>query len=307
MNGNEVKKLSTSFSKLTHNLKKSCKLVLNNLPSYFMAGLGMMLFIVVIIVVPILLLLATSITYPAIGSLFSKFILWALTSPVYSLVFVVILIFPVSVFLFVIVGSLQAMAHQVLQEGETQAETSHSHLWHKFFSLPGAGAILTILIVIPNLIAWGLAWYHLDAQVYGNAAIFLPIFSFLWTLLTFGLTSLTYPAIIHGKGVQEAVKESFRIAIRHFDQVFGFLVIIIIPFTVLEGPLLYFAMLNDWSLDVFSEITSFDSIYLSGWWVFSIFFWFVILLPIMQIFYMNIYLEYIGESVDSSDLMEIMM
>lgn len=273
-----------------------------------MASLGMMLFIAIMIVLPIILMLNASSAYPALGSQFSQFILWAIRSPVSTITIVVLLIFPVSVLLFVIAGSLQAMANEVVRGGETHAETSHSNLLHKFFPLAGTGAILTILIVIPNLVPWGLVWYQLETRVYGDAAFFLVVFSFLWTFFTFGLTSLAFPAVICGKGVQDAIKDSFRISIQKFDQVFGILLIMIIPFFIIEGPLLYFAMQNSWDIDlVMMEITSFNSIYLSGWWLFSIFFWFFFLLPFMQIAFARIYLVAIGEIIDSTEVQEIVM
>ena len=192
----------------------------------------MLLFIVIMIVLPILVLLTASRVYPNLVAQFSQFILWALTSPVYIITIVVLLIFPISVLLYVVAGSLLAMANEIVRGGESHAETSHSNLFHKFFPLAGTGAILTIMIVIPNLVAWGLAWFHLETRVYGDAAIFLPVFSFLWTFLTYGLTSLAFPAVISGKGVQDAIKDSFKISIQKFDQIFGILLIMIVPFSL---------------------------------------------------------------------------
>ncbi|MFW9769981.1 MAG: hypothetical protein ACFFEM_14260, partial [Candidatus Thorarchaeota archaeon] len=183
--------MSTSFNTVFNDMKTSLGLAWKSMLSYFLAGLGMIivfLVLIVLIAAPI-----AAVAYLALAPLSEATLIalrdWAATNPLALGAIALLVLIPVVSLFMVVSGSIYGMSHDLVTTGETKAESAFSYFRRKFLTYAGAGAILTIIVIIPPVIAWGLTSY-----AYGFATIASPVFqlltisTFVWVFITAGLT-----------------------------------------------------------------------------------------------------------------------
>jgi hypothetical protein len=122
----------------------------------------------------------------------------------------------------------------------------------------------------------------------------------MWVFITVGFCAMVFPAVINGKGVQEAFKESFNLAINRFDRVFGLLCAVFLLAAIMFSPLLVGGI----AMMVSPEITMtlfhpFHPLFagVMVWTVLSAFLWLLLLLPMTIIAFVKVYTELTGGQV----------
>jgi hypothetical protein len=137
--------------------------------------------------------------------------------------------------------------------------------------------------------------------VIGYAArIALSVFTFAWVYITVGLCAMVLPAVVNGKGVQEAFKESFNLAINRFDRVFGLLTAIVLLAAAMFSPILVGAMVVLISPEITMSIFApFHPLFagLMVWTAVSLILWLIYLLPMTIISFVKVYADLTGGQV----------
>jgi len=202
----------------------------------------------------------------------------------------------------VVSGSIYGMSYDLVTTGDTKAEAAFSYLKRKFMTFLSTGAIL-IIVVLPPVIAWGLSSYAMGYTIATSISTLLTIFTFVWVFITAGLTSMVFPAVASGKGVQEAFKESFSLATRYFDRIFGVLTAIVLLLAATLGPVIIAGLTIPAFVQPVMPIISFAILpALVGvmlWTVVSVFLWLLLFLPMVRITWVRVYQELTGGEIAS--------
>ena len=292
--------MSTSFNTVYNDMKTSLGLAKKSMLSYFLAGLGMIIVVGIIFVLfaaPI-----AAVAYLALAPLSEITMIalrdWAVANPILVGSIGVLALIPIVSLVMVVSGSIYGMTYDLVTTGETKAESAFSYLRRKFLTFAGTGAILTIIVILPPIIAWGLASVAFSYIITGLAFQLLTIFTFVWVFVTFGLTAMVFPAVASGKGVQDAVKESFSLTTRYFDRVFGLLSAILLLLLVTFGPMIVWGIsqapfIGPPAMMTFGPVLA----ALLTWTVVSAFLWILLFLPMIRIAWVKVYQELTGGQV----------
>ena len=303
MNLYTVYTMSTTINTIFDDMKTSLRQAYGSALSFFLANLGMVLVVSILtmaIAIPVAVVALFALA-PLTQASFFAMGEWATANPLaIGAVGVLFLVPLVSMFL-VISGSIYGMSHQLVTTGETKAETAFSYLKRMFLTFFVTGVILTIFVILPPVAATGLTSYAMGYMVTVPVSALLSAFTFVWVFITGGLTSMVWPAVVSGKGVQEAFKESFSLATRYFDRVFGLLTAIVLLLLATFGPLVIAAL---GVAAFFPPITMFSPMIpaLIGaalWAVMSAFLWLLLFLPMVRIAWVRVYQELTGGTIAS--------
>ena len=232
---------------------------------------------------------------------------WATANPLAIGGLAIIILIPIVSMFLVVSGSIYGMSHQLVTTGETKAETAFSYLKLKFLTFFGTGVILTIFVLVPPVIVWGLSSYAMGYTITATASTLLTIFTFVWFFITGGLTSMVWPAVVSGKGVQDAFKESYSLSTRYFDRVFGLLTAIVLLLAATFGPVIIavFAMVSFVPpVTMFSPIIP-AMIGIALWTALSVFLWLLLFLPMVRIAWTRVYQELTGGTIASQIPVEV--
>jgi hypothetical protein len=299
--------MSTTIKTISDDMKSSLKLAWGSALSYFLANLGM-----IIVVAILALLIALPIASVALLALWpfneatmTALAQWAVDNPlVLGSIAVLVLISIVSLFM-VVSGSIYGMSYDLVAKGDTRAERAFSYLRHKFLTFMGAGAILTIIVILPPVIAWGLTSYALGYIITAPVSTILSVFTFVWVFFTAGLTSMVFPAIVSGKGVQAAFKESYTLTTRYFDRIFGVLSAIVFLLAATFGPVVLIGLtlpLTGPSISI-ALIPAIAAVAL--WTIVSVFLWLLLFLPMVRIVWVKLYQELTGGTIATQSVVDM--
>ena len=306
---NMVNTMSTTFGTIFNDMKTSAKLAWRSMLSYFLANLGMLIVMVIllgIILIPIALVAWAAIA-PLSEAQMTAMAQWAYANPlVVGGLGVLILIPFVSLFM-VVSGSIYGMSHDLVTKGETKAELAFSYFRHKFLSFAGAGAILTIIIVLPPVLSWGLTSYAMGYAITAPASYLLTAFTFVWLYLTAGLTSLVWPAVVSGKGVQAAFKESFSLSRQYFDRIYGVLTAIVLLIAATFGPMIVAGVVIALTLPPVTVTSAlFPALIGVGLYtVVMVFLWLLLFLPMVRIAWVRVYQELTGGQIATQSVVDM--
>lgn len=297
---------TTDFNTILGDLKYSLKLAWNKALSYFLANMGMLLLIAIIlgiVAIPILVAAVWVIgphNFAALGVAMST---WATANPWVVGGIGLLILVPFITLFFMVIGSIYGMSKELVETGDTRAELAFTYFRHKFISFASAGVLLTLIIIVPPIAVWG-ATSILSGYVIGYAArVALSVFTFAWVFVTVGLCAMVLPAVVNGKGVQEAFKESFNLAINRFDRVFGLLCAVLLLFIAMFSPIIISGVVVMLApgINLFTFVPY--SPYFGGmvavlvWTVVSAFLWLLVLLPMTIISFVKVYAELTGGQV----------
>ncbi len=298
--------MSTDFNTILGDLKYSLKLAWNKALSYFLANMGMLFLIAIllgIVAIPILITAFWVIgphNFAAMGAAMET---WAQANPLLLGGIGLLILIPIITLFFMVVGSIYGMSKELVETGDTRAELAFSYFKNKFLTFASAGVLLTIIILVPPIAVWG-ATSILSGYVIGYAArVTLSIFTFAWVFITVGLCAMVLPAVVNGKGVQEAFKESFNLAINRFDRVFGLLCAVILLFVAMFSPIIIggvaVMLAPDLALFAFNPFSPVfgGMIAVMIWTVVSAFLWLLLLLPMTIIAFVKVYADLTGGQV----------
>jgi len=285
--------MSTNLGTIVNDLKSSLRLATNNVLSYLLANLGLVLVLALLLgLIAVPMTMFAMAAYDMMDSGFGPMMFsWSMqNSWLVGGMGLGVMIPAVSIFL-VVVGAIYGMTNDLVTTGETKAEAAFSYLRAKFIPFISAGAMLTIVIVVPQLVVWGIASYLLGSTVVGLPAQILAVFSFVWTFITVGLTSMVLPAVVSGKGVQEAFHESFRLATRRFDRVFGLLTAIVVLAAVMFAPAIIWGLTGSWMMNPSAMFLAPLLGLVAAWTMVAVLLWALLLYPMVIIAFVKVYHE----------------
>ncbi|MFX1482207.1 MAG: hypothetical protein ACFFCP_03355 [Promethearchaeota archaeon] len=242
---------NASFQTLLDDLKISFKFALKNVISYVLAIIGVfivagLLLVVVaaIVFVPLVLIMG----FENMAAWFNSFALLGVPEGAPIVLGLFLFVLPFLTPFFVATGALFGMSREIVESEGTTAEGVFQWFKRKFFQLAGGGLVLFLIIAGPIfLIAFGAVAVFGDQVLNfalistGTMTTINPIITGLgvvWFVLTTGLLTMLFPAIIDGYSVFEATKKSVRMCIHYFDRVMGFWIAFILLLLALVAPIL---------------------------------------------------------------------
>ncbi|MDF1539456.1 MAG: hypothetical protein P1Q69_11200 [Candidatus Thorarchaeota archaeon] len=300
----------TNFGTIIDDMKASFKLASNNVLSYFLAHLGMIVFLVLmlaIVAVPIVAIVfavgPTAIAdWGASLATWSTANLWAA-----GISAVILIMLPLMALLFMVYGSIFGMTKEIVEKGTSSAESAFSWLRHNFITFAGTGVIMSLIVVVPQLAVAAAVSYFSGYVVTGLTSVGLSIFIFAYSFITLGLTSMVMPAVVNGKGIQDAVVGSFKLAIERFDRIFGLLTAIVLLGLLSFAPILIGAA----ATALGASITLVGPWLAAGalWAVVAALLWLLLFLPMTIIAFTRVYHDLTGGEVydSAAHLSEIAM
>jgi hypothetical protein len=292
--------VSTTINTTLDDMKTSLRLATKNILSYFLANLGMVIVVLIlalIIAVPIAIV-AIAFIAPLSEATLEALAVWAMANPLAVGTIALLVLIPIVSIFLTIEGSLYGMTHDLVTTSETKAESAFSYLRRKFLTFVGAGAILTIVIAVPPVVAWGLTSIAMGYTITPLASTVLTVFTFAWLFLTCGLTSMVWPAVVSGKGVQDSFKQSFSLATRHFDRVYGVISAIVLLIAVTFGPVVVWGIAQaPFMMPPVPPVFDLALGLIGAWTVVSAFLWLLIFLPMIKIVFVKVYQELTGGKV----------
>ena len=292
--------MSTTIGTTLDDMKTSFRLAKSNILSYFLANLGMLIVVVILaamIAVPVAIV-AIALVAPLSEATLEALATWAMANPVLVGAVALLLLLPVVSIFLTVEGSLYGMTHDLVTTSETKAESAFSYLRRKFLTFAGAGAMLTIVILVPPVTVWGLTSIAMGYTISPAVSALLTVFTFAWLFLTCGLTSMVWPAVVSGKGVQDAFKQSFSLATRHFERVFGVISAIVLLIAVTFGPMVLWGVSQaPFIMPPMPPVFDMALGAIAAWTLVSLLLWLLIFLPMIKIAFVKVYQELTGGQV----------
>jgi hypothetical protein len=299
--------MSTTFGTILDDMKTSAKLAWKSMLSYFLANLGMLIvmaLLVGVVAIPVLLV-AWAFLVPFDAATMTALANWATANPLLVGGIGILVLIPVISLFMVVSGSIYGMSHDLVTKGETKAELAFSYFRHKFLSFAGTGAVMTIIVILPPVVAWGLTSYAMGYTITALATNLLTVFTFVWVYLTAGLTSLVWPAVASGKGVQDAFKESYSLSRQYFDRVFGVLTAIVLLLAATFGPIILAAFAL---IPFVPPVTmAFTPVFVGVmvYTVVMVFLWLLVFLPMVRIAWVKVYQELTGGEIATQSVVDV--
>ncbi|MCF2136665.1 MAG: hypothetical protein K9W43_05415 [Candidatus Thorarchaeota archaeon] len=216
--------MSVDIKTIFEDMKTSIGLARQNVLSYFLATLGMLVLmgtIIAAVAIPFATFFVgfNAAQWRAVGTNLASMT----SQPLVMAIAAVLILLPLGTLNVMLVGSIFGMSKEIIDADDTHAETAFSTFRHKGLSLGGAGLIMTTIIVLPQVLVFGIIGTLIGMPITGLASSILSIFSFVWTFITLGLLLMVIPGVLKNKSVQEAVIDSVNLARAHPDRVFGLL------------------------------------------------------------------------------------
>jgi hypothetical protein len=198
---------------------------------------------------------------------------------------------------FVAIGVVFGMGREIVESAGTSAEGVFVWYRKKFFSLAGGGIVMFAVIGLPLILVYGslfLAGYVLT----GIPAAVLASLSAIWIILSSGMLTMVFPAIIDNYSVFDATRQSIRLSLRYFDRVFSTWIAFILIIILMIAPLV---------LGATSFVTGaigFDAILIMVYAVPAAIILVLIVLPALVIALSRLYMILSGIEVSSSGQVE---
>ena len=299
--------MSTTFKTISNDMKSSLKLAWGKALSYFLANLGMV-FVVVILALLIALPIASVVLltlYPFDPATMTALGQWATANPLVVAALIGLIAIPIISLFLVVSGSIYGMSYDLVAKGDTKAETAFSYLRHKFLTFFATGTMLTIIVLLPPALVWELVAIAMNGNLGYSVPALMTAITFVWVFFTAGLTSMVFPAVVSGKGVQTAFKESFTLARSHFDRIFGVLSAIVLLLAVTFGPIvvLGFAMPFVSGTIFIALVPAIAAAAL--WTIVSAFLWLLLFLPMVRILWVKVYQELTGGNIATQSVVDM--
>ncbi|MHA1770139.1 MAG: hypothetical protein ACTSYL_11420 [Candidatus Thorarchaeota archaeon] len=280
--------MSVNIKTIVEDMKTSIGLARQNVLSYFLATLGLLVLMGIIIAAVAIPFATLIIGFNAAQwTTFGTNLASMASQPLVMTIAAVLILLPLGTLGVMLVGSIFGMSKEIIDANDTHAETAFSTFRHKGLSLGGAGLIMTTVIVLPQVLAFGIVATLIGMPITGLASSILSIFSFLWTFMTLGLLLMVIPGILKNKSVQEAVIDSVNLARTHPDRVFGLLAGLTVLLIISVFPALIVGAMpvGGWPLMAISPLR----VGLAIWSGLAALAWVVLLFPIVTIAITRVY------------------
>ncbi len=216
---------NASLRTLLEDLKVGFKFTLKNIISFVLGMIGVLILtglLMALIIAVILITITAQVGFPGMISwVMDTFSQANQTTGMVLVGSMAIVVLPLLLPIFIAIGALFGMGREIIESNGTSAEGVFAWYKSKFMTL-AAGGTITYLIVIGPPIILAVALSLMTGSIFGNGTqVLFAICAYLWILLSTGLLSMLFPAIIDGLPVIESLKTSIRLAVKYPDRVFS--------------------------------------------------------------------------------------
>jgi hypothetical protein len=228
---------NASFKVLLEDLKVSFKFAVRNFITWLLGLIGVFLVTVFIFLIGAIIIFVPIVLIIGIEKMTTFFIafdsVFGLSSPAFmGMMFVIVI--PFLLPFFVAIGALFGMGREIVESSGASAEGVLTWYRRKFFPLAGGGIVLFSITLLPIGLMYTIIFTLTGGPIIGPYNGITSAISIIWIVVSLGFQSLTFPAIIDGVPVIEAVKQSIRMSWTYFDRVFSVWISFILIFV---GPL----------------------------------------------------------------------
>ncbi|MHA2433957.1 MAG: hypothetical protein ACXADO_12065, partial [Candidatus Thorarchaeota archaeon] len=216
----------SGFGVFREDVNVGFKFAVRNVISFFLAMLGVLivtLFVLVFILLGILsLIFSFGGGFPAIirAIMVVAEAVETFPSPS-SLGIIAMVLIPLVLPIFVAIGALYGMAREIVESEGTSAEGVFTWYERKFLPLAGAGVLVFLITILPLGLAYVYLYEVLGGYITGTDEALAIAAGVIWFVLSAGLLSMMFPAIIDGHSVKDAFVKSVRMGARHAGRVFS--------------------------------------------------------------------------------------
>jgi hypothetical protein len=220
-------------------MKVSFRFALKNVVSFFLGMLGVLLVTGIVLLFTVIFVAIPLFFTVGLEAMINFFVNWIEPFPPVDaaalLGLLLFLVLPILAPLFVAFGALFGMAREIVESEGTTAEGVFTWYRRKFFSLAAGGIILFIVVLGPIAFTawWILVYYPMPFGMPLHIEIILEATAVVWLIMSSGMLSMVFPAIIDGHSALGAVRESVGLCWKYFDRVIStwlvFMGVIILP------------------------------------------------------------------------------
>jgi hypothetical protein len=228
---------NATFEVLAEDLIVSFRFAAKNIITFILGLIGVVLVTGLTFIIGVLIIFIPILIFVGFGPMTEFFISLgpffdAMNPAMMGMMFV--LIMPILLPLFVAVGALFGMGREIVESSGASAEGVLTWYRRKFFPLASGGVILFTITLLPIGLMYATIFTLTRNPLTGPFNGIVSAISIVWIVVSLGFLSMTFPAIIDGVPVLEAVKQSIRMSWDYFDRVFSvwisFILIFVGPF-----------------------------------------------------------------------------
>ncbi len=234
---------NASFKTLLEDVKVGFKFALKNFISFFLGMIGVL--ILTGVLMGIIAAISVGIFFALAGNL-SGVINWMIqigsqVNNATGMIVVgamVFLILPIVLPLFIAGGAIFGLGREVIESEGTTAEGVFAWYKSKFLTLAAGGTLGFLIVAGPPITLMVIMGSMSGGIIFDGPMVVFSTISAIWILISSGMLSMMFPAIIDGQSSIEAVKTSVRYSIRYFDRVFSTWLAFVVIDLVLLVPML---------------------------------------------------------------------
>ncbi|MFW9845479.1 MAG: hypothetical protein ACFFD6_01925 [Candidatus Thorarchaeota archaeon] len=251
----------SSIWSIIEDISVSFKFAFKNLLSFFLGMIGILVMTLLCLVMMLALFFVTVVFLLPNGvwDLIDVFIAIIEAFGNYpeptSLGLVVLVLVPLVLPLFVAIGALYGMAREIVESEGASAEGVFTWYSSRFFSLAGGGIIIFLVTIVPIAFLYAYAYQTLGGVITGTNETIVIVTAVMWFIITSGLLSMMFPAIIDGMPVLQAAGTSVKMGVKYLDRVFSvwifFLVLIVALISPLIWPYNFYLLFGTYSLGAY--------------------------------------------------------
>ncbi|MHA2070679.1 MAG: hypothetical protein ACXAEE_00740 [Candidatus Thorarchaeota archaeon] len=230
---------------IVEDISVSFKFAFKNVISFFLGMLGVLIATLILIAMMLLIFVVTVIFILPGGiwafidvfvGIIEAFANWP--SPT-SLGLVVLLLVPLLLPIFVAIGALYGMAREIVESEGTTAEGVFAWYSRRFFPLAGGGIVIFMTTIVPLAALYAYAYNTLGGNISGADEVLLIATGVTWFVVSSGLLSMMFPAIIDGLTVKQAAGRSLKMGVKYLDRVFSVWLLFLVLIFGLIAPLIW--------------------------------------------------------------------
>ncbi|MHA1770140.1 MAG: hypothetical protein ACTSYL_11415 [Candidatus Thorarchaeota archaeon] len=234
---------NASFKTLLEDVKIGFKFALKNFISFFLGAIGVLLLSLVLLGVIVAIGIGIFIMWA--GNI-QDFMMWIIqastemnnTTGMIVVGAMVFLILPILLPMFIAGGAMYGMGREVIESNGTTAEGVFTWYKSKFLTLAGGGTLAFLIVAGPPTALMTIMGIFSEGVIIDGPMILFSIVTTIWLLISTGMTSMLFPAIIDGQSAIQALRTSLRYSTRYFDRVFSTWFAFVIIVAVLMLPLI---------------------------------------------------------------------
>ncbi len=240
-----MKRSKSGLGAFVEDISVSFKFAIKNVLSFFLGMLGVLIVTAILVAIMLLIFVVTVIFLSPGGiwafidifvGIIEAFANWP--SPT-SLGLVVLFLVPLVLPIFVAIGALYGMAREIIESEGTTAEGVFTWYSRRFFPLAGGGVVIFLTTIVPLAALYAYAFNALGGNISGTDEALLIAVAVIWFVVSSGLLTMMFPAIIDGLTVRQAIGRSLKMGVKYLDRIFSIWIFFLLLIFGLIAPLIW--------------------------------------------------------------------